>query len=186
MSDSRISNLSSVFLLIFALATMIPGPVSAQAPNCYGNIGTPAIIHLNGTSLDVKLEVKYGKEQQANFTVSFLNSQTGSNHKDVLYDFTLKDETDKEIFNAAAAANLPTPLHSVSGEVTIPYTITDKGLHTAVVTVYGIHLIPINPQSASFPCVPLPEFPIVIVGTLAAAMSALVIAINRYKKLNGT
>jgi hypothetical protein len=168
---------------------MIPAKVNAQ-DYCDANtmpILVPDTVHFEDIGLDVNFKRTYAKEQLANLTISFVNSQTGNVQKNINFSLAIKDSDDREIFNTTKLIGKPS--HTNEGVIVlseIPFEELEEGYYTFIVAVHGIGSnpsIPLNPHVASFPCVRVPEFPMVVLGAIAATMTAMAIVLTRYKKL---
>lgn len=170
-------------MVLAVLAMMAPARVNAQPGPCSNPMYLALDkVTLEETGIDVELDIS-SNDSPVMYTVSFLQTESNSVQNHIDYNFILYDLEGKEIFNAASAAGQQSVLHTAEGVVSFSPTLNTEGKGLANVTVYGINFGPIEPHTASFPCIPIPEFPMAAIGVLAAIMTTMVIVLSRYKKL---
>ncbi|HEY8140259.1 MAG TPA: hypothetical protein VIE86_04165 [Nitrososphaera sp.] len=136
---------------------------------------------LDGGSLDIMLEPISSQSNNVTFRVAFLNPNSTVVHEHQDYDFIIK-QGETEIFSAAKKLNQPL-IHNVNGTIKIPYNFSQNGDYTVEVRVLGLGFppIPINPETATFPVQVTPEFPVGMIGVVAALVGAAIVATRKFK-----
>ena len=131
--------------------------------------------------LDVMIEPNWEEtiNETTEFKVTFLQPGTETVQVHIDYDFIIK-QGDEVVFKASTPVNQPL-LHTETGIVTIPYQFEENGSYTIEVPVSGINFVPINTETAVFGINVVPEFPIGMLGIVAAVMGAAVV-MHRLKR----
>jgi hypothetical protein len=172
---------------MLVITSLTPTEVDAQTCG-RGDFVTPEIVHLEKINLDVKLKFDHAEIRPELFKVSFIDSTTGNLQPDVSFTFAIRDSENRIIHNASTSMHDSIDvIVAANGTAIIPVSLDDSGYGTVDITVLSIGsnpTIPVEPTTASYPCIPIPEFPIGIVAILAGAIGIL-IAITRYKRLLG-
>ncbi len=132
-------------------------------------------------SLDVAIDPEWSDGGNAKFKVSFYNPGTTTLHQHQDYDVAII-QNGNEVFRASKATNQPV-LHNVEGTLTVPYKFTQNGPYTVEVDVLGLGLppVPIAPEHTDLSISVTPEFPVSILGAVAAAVMAGAIVVARMK-----
>jgi hypothetical protein len=133
-----------------------------------------------GKSLDVLLRIGSSSVQpneETKFSITFLQHGTNNVQPFVDYYFEiLKDG--KQVFRVPSEQPV---LHTPDGNVSVFYRFDSGGNYTVQVTVAGIAFQPIRPETASFPVQVAPEFPLGVIGVMAAAVLAIAIVTTMLK-----
>lgn len=132
----------------------------------------------SGGSVDVVVTPIWPNGTDATkFEVKFLKPGTDTIQEHIDYTFVIKKDG-QQVFNAAPPGQAL--LHTVSG-VTIPYKFEANGDYTIEISVNGINFIPISPETVTFGVHVTPEFPVGVIGAVAAAVGGVIVASRRFK-----
>lgn len=134
-------------------------------------------------SLDVAVEPEWSDGGNAKFKISFFNPGTTTLHQHQDYDVAIL-QNGNEVFRASKATNQPV-LHNVEGTLTVPYKFTQNGPYTVRVDLLGLGLppVPIAPEHTDLSVSVTPEFPLSILGAVAAAVMAGTVVVARMKMI---
>jgi hypothetical protein len=134
-------------------------------------------------SLDIRLEPIQSNSTEVRYNVSFFNPGTETLHEHQDYDLRIL-KNGEEIFSAARQTNQAL-IHNVDGDISVPYNFEEGGEYTVEILILGLGfgptLIPTE-ENVSFPIVVTPEFPVQVVGVLAAVVGST-IAVTRKARL---
>ncbi|HVX02346.1 MAG TPA: hypothetical protein VHA09_04265 [Nitrososphaera sp.] len=180
------SSTTTLRLSIVALAAILAAGFAvaavATAPSAYAQGAPPASSDSSGKkTLDVTIEPQWSDGGNAKFKVSFFNPGTTTLHQHQDYNVVIL-QNGNEIYNAAKALNQQV-LHNVEGTVTIPYQFKDNGPYTVRATLFATNIppIPITPENTDLSITVAPEFPLSILGAVAAVVMAGAIVVTRLK-----
>jgi hypothetical protein len=169
-----------VFVLLLATITLVSFPDNSVAQEGW-------VVKTGGAgSLDIMLEQQWTSGGMGRFNITFFHPNTTRLHEHQDYDVLIR-QGDRQIFSAAAQINQQL-LHNVPGTVTIPlepFKFPENGDYTIEVHVLGLGFppIPINPETATFPITVVPEFPIGMIGIVAALIAGSMVMTRKFRLL---
>lgn len=172
---------SSIFLIALLLV-----PVFSIVSTAYAQDSGMRNTTSKG-SLDIMVEPIWNEPESngvsnASFKVSFFNPGTDTLHEHQDYDFRiLKD--DQVVFSAARQTGQAL-IHNIPGTLTVPYTFQEEGDYVIQVHLAGIGITPIIPtdENAEFPIEVTPEFPVGVIGVIAAVMTGSLVIARRFRR----
>jgi hypothetical protein len=110
-------------------------------------------------------------DENAFFKVIFIDKNTGKNHPHI--DYTIEfDDSSGQYVNGTGG-------HTVDGAEYAEFSFSKEAAFTPKVTVSGVNFVPINPATVEFSPIVTPEFPVVFVAVIMAALIGLIALYNR-------
>lgn len=167
--------LAAILAAGFAVVAAVP---AAHAQNATAPAG-------GKKTLDVTIEPQWTDGGNAKFKVSFFNPGTTTPHQHQDYNVVIL-QNGNEVYNAAKALNQQV-LHNVEGSVTVPYQFKDNGPYTVRATLFATNIppIPITPENTDLTVSVTPEFPLSVLGAVAAVVMAGAVVVARLKVASG-
>lgn len=134
----------------------------------------------SGGSIDVLVEPTWPEtpDDQTQFNVSFLATGTDNVEPHAWFDLKIVDNTGEPVFSITQAVS-QNVYHSAEGHVTVPVKL-ENGSYTIHVDILGTpgspQFIPITPETVEFSINVVPEFPVGMLGAVAAVVSGAIVA----------
>jgi hypothetical protein len=133
----------------------------------------------SGGSVDVLVEPVWPEgDNQTQFNVSFLAPGTDNVEPHAWFDLKILDSDGKTVFSITQAVS-QNVFHSAEGHVTVPVKL-ENGSYTIHVDVLGTpgspQFIPITTETVDFNITVTPEFPVGMLGLVAAVVSGTIVA----------
>lgn len=134
----------------------------------------------SGGSIDVLVEPVWPEnpDEQTQFKVSFLSPGTDNVEPHAWFDLKILDSDGKTVFSITQAVS-QNVFHSAEGHVTVPVKL-ENGSYKIHVDVLGTpgspQFIPITTETVDFDINVVPEFPVGMLGLVAAVVSGTIVA----------
>jgi plastocyanin len=144
-------------------------------------IVTDDILTITKTIQSEKIDVQLSRSpafpkvnQEMYYTITFINKENGRNHSHIDFTLNFNDTSGKYIDGAGG--------HTVDGQEFAKFKFDKVGTFTPTVTISGVDLHPINPESVTFDAVVIPEFPALALWMTIAGVLAAVALYTRYNQ----
>ncbi|HKU48760.1 MAG TPA: plastocyanin/azurin family copper-binding protein, partial [Nitrososphaera sp.] len=110
-----------------------------------------------------------GVDEEIYYKITFIDRQTGRNHPHVDFTLTFNDSSSNFIDGAGG--------HTVDGQEIAEFHFDKKDAFTPAITVTGVSLVPIAPETVKFDAVVTPEFPPLLAATIPTTAAAALVSV---------
>ena len=131
---------------------------------------------IDNQNLDVQLTrtpATPGVNEEIYYKITFIDKETGRNHPHIDFALSFNDSSGNYVDGTGG--------HTVDGQEFAAFEFDEEDAFTPAVTVSGVNLLLINPETVTFDILVTPEFPPSFMGIAAAAAIGATLALYRRK-----